>query len=71
MPCFEPVGYLLERRMPDGTEGILMMPDLATALADAARAAGEGEWTVLRISQGRGFVLEGEALVLALAEQRV
>ncbi|MBN8875104.1 MAG: hypothetical protein J0H67_19885 [Rhodospirillales bacterium] len=68
MSCFAPVGYLLHRIRVDGTEGLLMAPDLPTAIADAA--AGDG-WVAQRITRGREVVLEGEALRHAIeAAQR-
>jgi hypothetical protein len=68
MACFAPSYYLVERTLPDGTQGLLVQPDLATALAEAVVAARDGAWSVDRISQGRDFVLEGEALATAIAE---
>lgn len=68
MACFAPINYMLERTFPDGSQGLLVEPDLGTALAEAAAAARSGEWQVTRISQGRDFVLEGETLATAVAE---
>jgi len=68
MPCFVPIAVMIERTMPDGSEGLLLAPDLATALADAARAEAAGEWTVRRLVLGRNSVLEGEVLTHMLAE---
>lgn len=65
MACGVPICYLVHRRMADGSEGLLMAPDLATALRDAA-TAGAG-WTAERITFGRDIVLEGEALQRAVA----
>lgn len=65
MTCSPPICYLLHRLRADGSSGMLMAPDLATALADAA--AGDG-WTPERITLGRETVLEGEALRQAIAE---
>jgi hypothetical protein len=67
MACFVPIYYLIHRTMADGSEGLLMEPDVPTALADAALAAQAGTWTVQRITQGRDVVLEGEALREAIA----
>jgi hypothetical protein len=49
MACSEPIYYLLHREAPDGSEGLLMEPDLASALADAADPA----WRPVRITFGR------------------
>lgn len=68
MACFAPTYYLVERTLADGTQGLLVQPDLPTALSEAAAAAQDGSWRADRISQGRDFVLEGEALVTAIAE---
>lgn len=67
MSCFAPIGYLLHRTRVDGTEGLLMAPDLATAVRDAA--ADEG-WTAQQITRGRDVVLEGDALQEAIAAAR-
>ncbi|MBN8926729.1 MAG: hypothetical protein J0H19_08900 [Rhodospirillales bacterium] len=67
MSCFAPIGYLLHRTRADGTEGLLMAPDLATAVRDAAM--GEG-WTAQQITCGRDVVLEGDALRAAIAASR-
>lgn len=66
MTCSPPICFLLHRVRADGTQGMLMAPDLATALADAA--AGDG-WMAERITLGRETVLEGEALRRAIAER--
>ena len=68
MACFAPINFMLERTFPDGSQGLLIAPDLRTALADSAEAAASGAWRADRISQGRDFVLEGEALAIAIAE---
>ncbi|HBK04723.1 MAG TPA: hypothetical protein DDZ81_02540 [Acetobacteraceae bacterium] len=52
--------------MADGSEGLLMAPDLATALADIAGAG--GVWTAERITLGPETVLEGAALATAVSE---
>ena len=66
MACSVPIYYLLQREAADGSEGLLMAPDLATALADAADPA----WRPVRITFGRQVLLEGEALSAAIAERR-
>ena len=66
MACSVPIYYLLHRESPDGVEGLLMEPDLATALADATNPG----WRPLRITFGRHTVLEGEELAAAIAERR-
>lgn len=68
MACFVPICVMIERTMADGAETFLLASDLATALADAARALEAGEWTARRISMGRDTVLEGEALTRAIEE---
>jgi len=68
MACFAPSYYMLERTMADGSQGLLVQPDLATALSESAAAERAGEWVADRISQGKGFVLEGDALRTAIAE---
>jgi hypothetical protein len=65
MSCAVPICYLLHRVRPDGTPGLLMAPDLRTAIADAA--AGDG-WIADRITFGRETVLEGEALRAAILQ---
>ena len=65
MACSEPICYLLHREAADGSEGLLMEPDLASALADAADPA----WRAVRITFGRQIVLEGEELQTAIAER--
>jgi len=65
MACSEPIYYLLHREAADGSEGLLMEPDLASALADAADPA----WRPVRITFGRQTVLEGVDLATAIAER--
>jgi hypothetical protein len=65
MACSVPIYYLLHREAADGSEGMLMEPDLASALADASDPA----WRPVRITFGRQVVLEGEALATAIAER--
>ncbi|HEX3993043.1 MAG TPA: hypothetical protein VHX39_17870 [Acetobacteraceae bacterium] len=65
MACSVPIYYLLHREAADGSEGMLMEPDLASALADASDPA----WRPVRITFGRQIVLEGEALATAIAER--
>jgi hypothetical protein len=65
MACSVPIYYLLHREAADGSEGMLMEPDLASALADASDPA----WRPVRITFGRQIVLEGEALETAIAER--
>lgn len=69
MACFPPICYLLHRVMPDGTKGLLMAPDLPTALADAADAERTGAWHATHITLGRDIVLEGDALRAAIASK--
>ena len=66
MACSVPICFLIDRTMADGSEGLLMAPDLSTALADAAHA--NGTWTAKRITLGKDIILEGEALALAIRE---
>lgn len=66
MACSVPIYYLLHRESPDGAEGLLMEPDIASALADAIDPA----WRPLRITFGRQTVLEGAELAAAIAERR-
>jgi hypothetical protein len=65
MSCSAPIYYLLHRVHADGHTGLLMAPDLETALSDAR--AGDG-WTPERITLGRETILEGDALRQRLAE---
>ena len=67
MACFVPICVLIERVMPDGSEGVLLAPDVPTALADAAQAQRDGAWTARRLVLGRDDVLAGEALRRAIA----
>jgi hypothetical protein len=67
MACFEPICFLLHREAADGSEGLLMEPDLASALADAAS---DPAWRAIRITFGRQTVLEGNELAAAIAERQ-
>lgn len=67
MACSVPIYYLLERRDANGAEGLLMEPDLASALTDAIA---DPAWQAVRITFGRQVILEGAALEAALAERR-
>jgi hypothetical protein len=67
MACSAPIYYLLHREAADGSEGLLMEPDLASALADAVS---DPAWHAVRITFGRQTVLEGEELATAIAERR-
>ena len=66
MACSEPICYLLHRESEDGSENMLMEPDLASALADAVS---DPAWRAVRITFGRQIVLEGEELETAIAER--
>jgi hypothetical protein len=66
MACSEPICYLLHREAADGSEGLLMEPDLASALDDAAA---DPAWRPVRITFGRQIVLEGVELETAIAER--
>jgi hypothetical protein len=68
MACSIPICLLIHRRMADGTEALLMAPDLATALADIADAG--DFWTAERITLGSEIILEGEALEAAVSASR-
>ena len=68
MTCSPPICFLLHRIMRDGSAGLLMAPDLPTALADAAQAEREGTWYAAAITLGRETILEGDALRDAIAE---
>ncbi len=68
MACSIPICVLIERTMPDGSETLLMAPDLPTALADAAQALSDGTWSARRIVLGRESALEGDALARAIRE---
>jgi hypothetical protein len=65
MACSVPIYYLLHREAADGSENLLMEPDLASALVDAADPA----WRAVRITFGRQVVLEGDELAVAIAER--
>jgi len=64
MACSVPICYLLHRESADGAENLLMEPDLASALSDAAA---DPAWRAVRITFGRQTVLEGEDLATAIA----
>jgi len=66
LACSVPIYYLLHRESADGAENLLMEPDLASALADAAA---DPAWRAVRITFGRQTVLEGEELETAIAER--
>ena len=68
MACSVPICYLLHRESADGSECLLMEPDLASALADAAS---DPAWRAVRITFGRQTVLEGKDLETAIAERRL
>jgi hypothetical protein len=65
MACSVPIYYLLHREAADGSENLLMEPDLAAALADAVS---DPAWRAVRITFGRQIVLEGSELEAAIAE---
>jgi len=64
--CSVPIYYLLHRESPDGSESLLMEPDLASALTDAVS---DPAWRAVRITFGRQTVLEGVELETAIAER--
>ena len=64
MACSVPIYYLLHRESAAGAENLLMEPDLATALDDAAS---DPAWRAVRITFGRQIVLEGPELAAAIA----
>jgi hypothetical protein len=66
MACSIPICYLLHREAADGSESLLMEPDLVSALAAAAADPG---WRAVRITFGRDVVLEGPALAAAISER--
>jgi hypothetical protein len=66
MACSVPICYLLHREAADGAENLLMEPDISTALADAVS---DPAWRPVRITFGRQIVLEGDALMAAIAER--
>lgn len=68
MTCSPPICYLIHRIMADGRPGLLMAPDLSTALADAAQAERAGTWHAAAITLGRDTVLEGDALREAILD---
>ena len=71
MACSVPICYLLHLEAGDGSESLLMEPDLASALTDALAAVGDDPARrAVRVTFGRRTVLEGEALAVALAERR-
>jgi hypothetical protein len=70
MACSVPIYYLLHRIARDGSPGMLMEPDMASALADAARGEQDGSWRAESITLGRETVLQGEALRAAIAESQ-
>jgi len=67
MACSVPIWYLLHREASDGTEHLLMEPDLASALADAVA---DPALRPTQITFGRQIVLEGEDLMAAIEERR-
>jgi hypothetical protein len=67
MACSGPICYLLHREAADGSESLLMEPDLPAALADAAS---DPAWRAVRITFGRQVVLEGPELAAAIAGRR-
>jgi hypothetical protein len=67
MGCSVPICFLLHRESADGAENLLMEPDLPSALDDAAS---DPAWRAIRITFGRQIVLEGDALMTAIAERR-
>jgi hypothetical protein len=66
MTCSIPLCLLIHRRMADGSRGLLMAPDLATALTDIIQAG--DAWIAERITFGKETVLDGEALEQAVRE---
>jgi len=68
MACSVPICYLLHRTAPDGSMGLLMEPDLPSALADAARGQQDGFWHADSITIGRETVLQGGPLQAAIVE---
>jgi hypothetical protein len=67
LACSAPICYLLHREAADGSESLLMEPDVASAVADAAA---DPAWRAVRITFGRQIVLEGAELDAAIAERR-
>ena len=70
MSCSMPIYYLLHTESADGQRGMLMQPDLAAALAEAAQAEAAGLWRAIEITKGRETILVGLALRAAVAEER-
>lgn len=68
MSCSMPIYHLLHTETADGRRGMLMQPDLAAALAEAAQAEAAGLWRAIEITRGRETVLVGPALRAAVAE---
>jgi hypothetical protein len=68
MACSVPICFLLHRESADGAENLLMEPDLPSALDDAAS---DPAWIAIRITFGRQIVLEGDALIAAIAKRRM
>ena len=68
MACSVPIYYLLHRVAADGSENLLMEPDLASALSDAVS---DPAWRAVRITFGRQTVLEGDDLATAIAERQI
>ena len=68
MACSVPIYYLLHRESSDGSESLLMEPDLASALTDAVS---DPAWRAVRITFGRQIVLEGAELETAIGERSV
>lgn len=62
MTCSMPINCLMEIVYPDGSAGLRMEPDLASALVEAAAAQSAGAWRAERITMGRETLLEGLAL---------
>jgi hypothetical protein len=67
MACSVPICYLLHRESENGADSLLMEPDLPSALTDAVS---DPALRPVRITFGRQVVLEGEALLAAIAERR-
>ena len=67
MACSVPIYFLLHRESADGGENLLMEPDLASALIDAAS---DPAWRAVRITFGRQTVLEGKDLEAAILERQ-
>ena len=67
MACSVPIYYLLHLEDGEGSETLLMEPDLASALDDAAA---DPTRRAVRVTFGRQVVLEGTDLDAALLERR-